>query len=215
MPLSPASANFAAARQKMVDEQLRARGIQDELLLAAMAQVPRHEFVPGRYQAQAYEDHPIPIAESQTISQPYIVAISLAALNLKPDYTVLEIGTGSGYQSAVLSEMVKQVFSIERHASLASHAAATLQRLGYCNVSIVTGDGTQGLPSAAPFDAIVVSAATEAIPLALFEQLGEGGRMVIPVGPPHAQELQLVQRHEGEPRVTVLEGCRFVPLVRG
>ena len=197
----------------MVESQLRARGIRDERVLAAMFRIPRHEFVSEEHRDQVYEDHPIPIGEGQTISQPYIVAIMLEALALNPSDTVLEIGTGSGYQTALLAELVRQVYSVERYASLARAAQATLARLGFNNVEVLVGDGSRGLPDHAPFDAIVVSAAAPQIPPPLFEQLREGGRMVIPVGPAHAQELQLVRKHEGQPLVTVMEGCRFVPLI--
>ena len=205
--------SFLAQRRSMVESQLRARGIRDERVLAAMLHVPRHEFVSEEYRDQVYEDHPIPIGEGQTLSQPYIVAIMLEALALDPSDAVLEVGTGSGYQTALLSELTRQVYSVERHASLARAAQATLARLGYTNVEVLLGDGSHGLPERAPFDAIVVSAAAPQIPPPLFEQLREGGRMVIPVGPPHAQELQLVRKQAGQPVVTDLEGCRFVPLI--
>jgi len=205
--------DFPVERQSMVETQLRARGIRNERVLAAMARVPRHEFVAGELRSQAYEDHPVPIAEGQTLSQPYIVAIMLELLSLTGAETVLEIGTGSGYQAAVLAELVRQVYSVERRASLADSAEATLARLGYKNVSVSVGDGSHGLPQRAPFDAIVVSAAAPRIPPALFEQLCEGGRMVVPVGPSHAQELQLVRKQEGRAVVANLEGCRFVPLI--
>jgi protein-L-isoaspartate(D-aspartate) O-methyltransferase len=205
--------SFLTQRRSMVESQLRARGIRDERVLAAMLRVPRHEFVSEEHREQVYEDHPIPIGEGQTISQPYIVAIMLEALALDPSDTVLEIGTGSGYQTALLAELVRQVYSVERYASLARAAQATLARLGFNNVEVLVGDGSRGLPDHAPFDAIVVSAAAPQIPPPLFEQLREGGRMVIPVGPAHAQELQLVRKHEGQPVVTSMEGCRFVPLI--
>jgi protein-L-isoaspartate(D-aspartate) O-methyltransferase len=205
----------AAARRAMVDSQLRARGISDELVLEAMARVPRHEFVAPQYRNQAYEDHPLPIGESQTISQPYIVAITLQALKLDPKFRVLEIGTGSGYQTALLAELTSHAYSVERRPALAESARANLLRLGYSNVTVIAADGSAGLPAAAPFDAIAVSAAAASIPPPLLEQLGEGGRMVIPVGPATAQELQLVTKHEGQPRVVRMEGCRFVPLVVG
>ena len=205
--------SFLTQRRSMVESQLRARGIRDERVLAAMFRVPRHEFVSEEHREQVYEDHPIPIGEGQTISQPYIVAIMLEALALDPSDTVLEIGTGSGYQTALLAELVRQVYSVERYASLARAAQATLARLGFNNVEVILGDGSHGLPDRAPFDAIVVSAAAPQIPPPLFEQLREGGRMVIPVGPAHAQELQLVRKHNGHAVVTVMEGCRFVPLI--
>ncbi|HSY99281.1 MAG TPA: protein-L-isoaspartate(D-aspartate) O-methyltransferase [Terriglobales bacterium] len=205
--------SFLTQRRSMVESQLRGRGIRDERVLAAMFRVPRHEFVSEEHRDQVYEDHPIPIGEGQTISQPYIVAIMLEALALNPSDTVLEIGTGSGYQTALLSELTRQVYSVERHEALARAARATLARLGFNNVEVFVGDGSRGLPDRAPFDAIVVSAAAPQIPPPLFEQLREGGRMVIPVGPAHAQELQLVRKHEGQPVVTSMEGCRFVPLI--
>ena len=205
--------SFLAQRRNMVESQLRARGIRDERVLTAMVHVPRHEFVSEEYRDQVYEDHPIPIGESQTLSQPYIVAIMLQALALDPANTVLEIGTGSGYQTALLSELTRQVYSVERHASLARTAEMTLARLGYTNVKVLLGDGSHGRSELAPFDAIVVSAAAPQIPPPLFEQLSEAGRMVIPVGPAHAQDLQLVRKQAGQPVVTNLEGCRFVPLI--
>jgi len=205
--------SFLAQRRTMVETQLRARGIRDEPVLAAMFHVPRHEFISEEFRDQVYEDHPIPIGEGQTLSQPYIVAIMLQALALDPTNIVLEIGTGSGYQTALLSELTRKVYSMERHASLASAAESTLARLGYTNVKVLLGDGSHGLPEFAPFDAIVVSAAAPQIPPPLFEQLREGGRMVIPVGPAHAQELQLVRKQAGQSVITNLEGCRFVPLI--
>jgi protein-L-isoaspartate(D-aspartate) O-methyltransferase len=204
---------FVAKRQSMVESQLRARGIRDEPVLAAMSRVLRHEFVSEHHRDQVYEDHPLPIGEGQTVSQPYIVAIMLEALALNLSDVVLEIGTGSGYQTALLSELAGQVYSVERHASLARDAKAILAKLNYNNVSVLLGDGSRGLPERAPFDAIVVSAAAPRIPQALFEQLREGGRMVVPVGPAHAQDLQLVRKQDGVPLVTQLEGCRFVPLI--
>jgi len=199
----------------MVRTQLLARGIRDERVLGAMARVPRHEFVPEEYREQAYEDHPLPIREDQTVSQPYIVAIMLEALALAPGDTVLEVGTGSGYVTAILCELAKQVYSVERIPSLAQSAKATITRLGYRNASIETGDGSQGLPERAPFDAIIVSAAAPRVPEALLAQLREGGRMVIPVGPVQAQVLKLVRRHQGQMVIADLEGCRFVPLIGG
>jgi protein-L-isoaspartate(D-aspartate) O-methyltransferase len=205
--------SYVTQRRNMVESQLRARGIRDERVLAAMFHVPRHEFVSEEYRDQVYEDHPIPIGEGQTLSQPYIVAIMLEALALHRQDAVLEIGTGSGYQTALLSELTRQVYSVERHASLARTAEATLTHLSYTNVKVLLGDGSHGLAECAPFDAIVVSAAAPQIPPPLFEQLREGGRMVIPVGPAQAQELLLVRKQGGQPVVTNLEGCRFVPLI--
>lgn len=213
---SPASpALYSSLRHQMVDTQLRQRGIADERVLAAMERVPRHEFAPERYRDQAYEDHPLPIGERQTISQPYIVAIMLNALNLSPTEKVLEIGTGSGYVTALLAELTARVISIERHESLAESARALLAALGYCNVNVVTGDGTRGFPETAPYDAIVVSAAAAEMPAALIAQLGEGGRMIIPVGSNDSQQLRLVRMEDGQPRVEFRELCRFVPLIPG
>jgi len=197
--------SFLEQRRNMVESQLRARGIRDERVLAAMSHVPRHEFVSPDYRDQVYEDHPIPIGEGQTISQPYIVAIMLQALALDSSDVVLEIGTGSGYLTALLAELTRQVYSVERHASLAG--------LGYTNVEVLVGDGGKGFPDRAPFDVIVVSAAAPQIPPPLFEQLREGGRMIVPVGPAQAQELKLVRKHGGEAVVLRMEGCRFVPLI--
>jgi protein-L-isoaspartate(D-aspartate) O-methyltransferase len=204
---------FLSPRHTMVELQLRARGIRDERVLAVMRTVPRHEFVAAPFRNEAYGDHPLPIGEGQTVSQPYIVALTLEALALEPEHRVLEIGTGSGYQAALLAGLAGQVFSVERHATLAQVARETLARLGCRNVTVVVGDGTQGLPAAAPFDAIAVSAAAPDVPPPLFEQLKEGGRMVVPVGSAVAQDLQLVRKQDGRPVISILEACRFVPLV--
>lgn len=197
----------------MVDFQLRERGIADKRVLAAFLRVPRHEFAPERYRDQAYEDHPLPIGDGQTISQPYIVAIMLEALKLVATDQVLEIGTGSGYVTALLAELAAEVVSIERHASLARAAHAVIERMGYQNVRIITGDGSRGFPEAAPYNAIMVSAAAPELPHALVAQLAEGGRMIIPVGRDDSQQLQLVEMQNGQPRTILRELCRFVPLV--
>ncbi len=213
---SPASpALYSSLRRQMVDSQLRRRGIADERVLAAMERVPRHEFAPERYRDQAYEDHPLPIGEGQTISQPYIVAVMLDALKLAPTDKVLEIGTGSGYVTALLAELTESVISIERHESLAESARALLAVLAYSNVKVVIGDGTRGFPEAAPYDAIVVSAAAAEMPPALITQLGEGGRMIIPVGSEDSQQLRLVRIENGQPHIELRELCRFVPLIPG
>lgn len=206
---------FSMQRQQMADTQLRARGIRDERVLDAMARVPRHEFAPEQHRHEAYEDHPLSIGEGQTISQPYIVALMLEAVRLSPTHKVLEIGTGSGYLTALLAELTAQVISIERHPSLAQRAEAVLSELGYKNVSVITGDGTRGFSECAPYDAIVVSAAAPEVPPALVTQLAEGGRMIIPVGSEEAQQLQLIEKHNGEAHITLRELCRFVPLVPG
>jgi protein-L-isoaspartate(D-aspartate) O-methyltransferase len=202
-------------REEMVRLQLADRSIRDARVLAAMGAVPRHEFVPESLRQDAYEDHPLPIGEGQTISQPYIVAAMLEHLALQPSDRVLEVGTGSGYVTALLSELCAEVFSVERHPALVSAAGATLLRLGFRNVEIKVGDGSLGWSEQAPFDAILVSAATAAVPPALIEQLKEGGRLMIPVGSPTSQELWLIRKLNGQPEIRVLEGCRFVPLVAG
>ena len=198
----------------MVESQLRQRGIRDERLLAAMSTVPRHEFVSQQNWNEAYADHPIPIAEKQTTSQPYMIAAMIQAAEIKPEDRVLEIGAGSGYQTALLAELASQVFAVERYASLAQTAQQTLERLGYRNAKIVTGDGSLGLMESAPFDAIIVSAAAPRVPQALLDQLAVGGRLLIPIGDSEQQILQLIQRHaDGTTSVRTLEGCRFVPLI--
>jgi protein-L-isoaspartate(D-aspartate) O-methyltransferase len=207
--------HFQAERERMVRTQLAERGIREVRVLDAMSRVPRHEFVPETLRQEAYEDHPLPIGEGQTISQPYIVAAMLEHLALQATDRVLEVGTGSGYVTALLSLLCAEVYSVERHAQLAALAESTLHRLGYRNMKIRVGDGSQGWPEYAPFDAILVSAATPEMPPALFAQLREGGRLVVPVGPPSSQELQLIGKIGGEPEIRVLEGCRFVPLVEG
>lgn len=205
---------FAAERFSMVESQLRQRGIRDERLLAAMSKVPRHEFVSQQNWNEAYADHPIPIAEKQTTSQPYMIAAMIQAAEIKPEDRVLEIGAGSGYQTALLAELASQVFAVERYASLAEAAQKTLERLGYRNAKIVTGDGSLGLTESAPFDAIIVSAAAPRVPQALLDQLAVGGRLLIPIGDSEQQILHLILRHtDGTTSVCTLEGCRFVPLI--
>ena len=215
MNFSGDSSWFTSLRQRMVESQLRARGIRDERVLAAMAKVPRHEFAPEPHRDQAYEDHPLPIGEGQTISQPYIVAIMLEALDLSADDRVLEVGTGSGYLTALLAELVAEVISIERHAALADAASDLLRHQGHANVKVIVGDGSQGYPPAAPYDAIIVSAAAPELPAALVAQLAEGGRMIVPVGTEDSQQLQLIRMENRQPHVALRELCRFVPLVSG
>lgn len=209
----PDAVDPAAARDGMVESQLRARGISDLRVLEAMRRVPRDRFIAESSRAQAYEDHPVPIGDGQTISQPYVVAIMLQCLQLTPADKVLEIGTGSGYVTALLAELVAEVFSVERHAALAANAREVLAALGYANAKIFTRDGSLGLPLLAPFDAILVSAAAHDLPPALLAQLREGGRMIIPVGPPNAQHLQFIRVIDGQPEVSIREAVRFVPLV--
>jgi len=203
----------STARQFMIDSQLRARGISDPRVLDAMFRVPRHQFVPEHYRSEAYEDHPLPIGDGQTISQPYVVAVMLESLQLSSTDAVLEVGTGSGYVTALLAELSAQIFSIERHASLAACARDVLAALGYANAQVLTGDGTLGLPASAPFDAILVSAAALHVPPALLSQLRDGGRMIIPVGPPDTQQLQFIRMLNGQPVISLRESVRFVPLI--
>ena len=204
---------YAAQRDEMIEKQLRRRGVHDAAVLAAMAAVPRHEFVSEDVRAHAYDDLPLPIGAGQTISQPYIVAAMTAALHLQLGDKVLEIGTGCGYHAAVLSRLAKEVFTIERRPELASSASATLARLGYSNAHVHCGDGTLGLPELAPFDAILVAAAAPAVPKPLLAQLAEGGRIILPVGDAEHQELQLVEKRGDTFPTKMLEGCRFVPLL--
>ena len=207
------NSEFAVERERMVEHQLRRRGIRDERVLNAMARIPRHKFVPAQFWQEAYDDHPIPIAEEQTISQPFIIAISLQALALTGDESVLEVGTGSGYQTALLSLLARRIFSIERHAVLASTAEAVLRDLQLNNTKITVGDGSCGWPEFAPYDGILVSAAAPTLPRSLVDQLADGGRMVIPVGSPEVQQLELLRKVGGSTTSEVIEGCRFVPLI--
>ena len=205
---------YQALRDEMVIKQLRARGIEDERVLDAMRRVPRHEFVATELRHLAYRDCPLPIGDQQTISQPYIVAYMSQMLGLTGEEKVLEIGTGSGYQTAVLCELAEQVFSLELHPRLAENAANTLARLGYDNLEIYVGDGSQGFPDMAPFDAILVTAAAPALPGPLRSQLNpDGGRMVIPVGDDQNQYLEIVTRHGNRWQLERAMLVRFVPLI--
>lgn len=204
---------FARERERMVEHQLVRRGIADMRVLAAMRQVPRHAFVDEALQDQAYGDHPLPIGEGQTISQPYIVARMVELLRLGERDKVLEVGTGTGYQAAVLAEMAARVCTVERLPRLAARARQTLDALGYTNVWVRTANGTFGWPDEAPFDRIVVAAAGPSVPPPLFEQLAEGGRMVMPVGDADTQRLRVVERVQGQMRVTDDSGCVFVKLI--
>jgi protein-L-isoaspartate(D-aspartate) O-methyltransferase len=199
---------------KMVDIQIRNRGVRNAQVLRAMESVPRHEFVPRGSVNQAYDDHPLHIGHGQTISQPYIVALMSEALELKREDRVLEIGTGSGYQAAVLAELVDVVYSIEIVEELGREADERLSRLGYDNVKVRIGDGYKGWPEEAPFDAIIVTAAPENVPQALVEQLAEGGRMVLPVGV-GIQELLLIEKIDGKAVERHITSVRFVPMVHG
>jgi protein-L-isoaspartate(D-aspartate) O-methyltransferase len=209
-----AEIDFAAARGRMVEDQLAAadRGITNARVLAVMGQVPRHEFVPERFRALAYADHPLPIGHGQTISQPFIVAFMTEKLEPQPADKVLEIGAGSGYQAAVLSALVSNVYTIEIVEPLARRAQADLKQLGYTNVMVRAGDGYKGWPEAAPFDAVIVTCAPDHVPQPLVDQLKEGGRMIIPVGPAGEQDLYLLQKKAGKVERRAVLPVRFVPM---
>jgi len=204
---------YQAARQRMVTEDIQRRGIDDQRVLQAMLKVERHLFVPESYRSMAYADRPLPIGEGQTISQPYIVALMTYHLHLKPEDRVLEIGTGSGYQAAVLAELTKEVYSLEIIESLARTAEERLQALGYKNVWVTSGDGFYGWPEHAPYDAIMITCATPTIPERLVEQLGEGGRMILPLGDkPFVQSLTLVTKQAGQLERRLITDVVFVPM---
>ena len=205
---------YSAARKRMVEQQLQGygRNITHPGVLKTMAEVPRHEFVPERLREDAYEDTPLPIGFGQTISQPYVVAFMTEKLDPKPTDKVLEIGTGSGYQAAVLSPLVAEVYSIEIVEPLGQRAKADLQRLGFSNVQVRIGDGYKGWPEAAPFDVVIVTAAPEHVPQPLVDQLREGGRMIIPVGPLSDQNLYLMTKRGGKLERRAVLPVRFVPM---
>jgi protein-L-isoaspartate(D-aspartate) O-methyltransferase len=211
---SGADVDFDVARKRMIERQIVARGITNEGVLKLMGNVPRHELVPASHRQHAYVDQPVPIGYGQTISQPYIVAFMTEHLDPKLTDRVLEIGTGSGYQAAVLSGLVKEVFTIEIVKQLADRAKADLQRLGYTNIHVRAGDGYKGWPEAAPFDAVIVTCAPDAIPQPLVDQLKERGRMVIPVGTGFSQELYLLEKVEGKVHKRAVLPVRFVPMTR-
>jgi protein-L-isoaspartate(D-aspartate) O-methyltransferase len=202
----------ALERELMVVQQIKGRGLTDERLLNAFRVVPRHRFVPEGYLDSAYEDFPLPIGQGQTISQPYIVALMTHLLRLTGNETVLEIGTGSGYQAAILSRMARQVYSIEIHPELAQHAAEVLADLNYFHVEIITGDGSGGLPEHAPYNGIIITASAPEAPPPLFAQLAEGGRLVLPAGPRSSQELEVWQIQDGVPKCKKSIPVVFVPL---
>jgi protein-L-isoaspartate(D-aspartate) O-methyltransferase len=205
--------DYSGLRQKMVQRQLVARGIQDSRVLSAMAEVPRHLFVDEALQDEAYEDNPLPIGDGQTISQPYMVAVMTELLELQGDERVLEIGTGSGYQAAVLSKLCRWVFTIDRVRRLSEKAQATLRSCGYVNISFMVGDGTAGWPSQAPFDGIIVTAGSPQIPDVLVQQLSDEGKLVIPVGDRFSQTLKRVIKTKTGTKVENHTGCRFVDLI--
>jgi protein-L-isoaspartate(D-aspartate) O-methyltransferase len=203
--------DFKVMREKMVETQIKARGVKDTRVLSAMLRVERHRFVPEEYWNSAYSDQPLPIGEGQTISQPYIVALMTELLELKEGEKILEIGTGSGYQAAILAELAKEVYTIEIIESLASMAKKRLSELGYQNIEAKAGDGYLGWPEFAPFDAIIVTAAPDHIPKPLIEQLKEGGRMVLPVGV-YTQELKKIIKRSGKIETTDIIPVVFVPM---
>jgi protein-L-isoaspartate(D-aspartate) O-methyltransferase len=211
---APSATDLAAQRRRMLDQQLKHRGIKDERVLSAMAKVPREEFVPADERGDAYEDGPLPIGYDQTISQPYIVAFMTEQLRPKPGDRVLEIGSGSGYQAAILAELAAIVYTIEIVEPLAKTAEATLRRLGYKNAHLKVGDGYQGWPEEAPFDAIIVTCAPDKVPQPLVDQLKDDGRMVIPVGERFAQQLYLLEKKNGQLKESVTLPVRFVPMLR-
>lgn len=208
------NSDMTEERNDMVREQIERRGIRDERVLQAMRDVKRHLFVPGESVNDAYEDSPLPIGEGQTISQPYIVALMTELIEPDPSDRILEIGTGSGYQAAILSRLVGEVYSIEIVESLGNTARQRLDLLGYENVEVRIGDGYKGWPEKAPFDAIIVTAAPPEIPQALVDQLADNGRMVVPVGTNY-QELMLIEKHDGRVSKRVVTAVRFVPMVKG
>jgi len=205
--------DFERMRGLMVEQQLVPRGIRNPRVLDAFRKVPRHLFVEKGLQDSAYDDHPLPIGEGQTISQPYMVACMTQCLDIQKDERVLEIGTGSGYQAAILAEMAAEVYTVERISSIAKKAEARLKELGYNNVQFRVADGTNGWPEKAPFDGIIVTAGAPRVPEPLVEQLAEGGRLLIPVGGSWSQELSLVRKEKGVVREEYVCGCVFVPLV--
>ena len=213
-PAQTQVADFAGQRERMVKEQIVMRGLVAERVLSALRKVPREEFVPAEYRAESYTDKALPIGYDQTISQPYIVAFMTEELQPQSRDRVLEVGTGSGYQAAILAELVAEVYTIEIIEPLAKKAEATLQRLGYKNVHVKTGDGYKGWPERAPFDSIIVTCAPERVPQPLLDQLKEGGRMIIPVGAKFAQELYLFEKKNGRLQQSAVLPVRFVPMLR-
>ena len=205
--------NFIKLRNKMVDEYIASKGINNQKVLNVMRKVERHYFVPEKYIEESYDNYPLPIMKGQTISQPYIVALMTECLDLENVKKVLEIGTGSGYQTAILAELTEQVYSIEKHKELAEYSKERLNRLKYKNIEIFVKDGTEGLPQYAPFPRIIVTAASSYVPPPLFQQLEEGGKMIIPLGGRFSQELLLIRKVKGKAQKEFICGCVFVPLI--
>jgi len=208
-----AADEFREERDRMVEEQIRARGVSDERVLSAMREVPRHLFVPSGARRHAYEDRPLPIGGGQTISQPYIVALMTALLRPRAEDRVLEIGGGSGYQAAILARLVSRVITVERLPAIATQARSHLRDLGITNVEVVEANGTRGYPACAPYDGIMVTAASPVVPAPLLDQLADGGRLVIPVGGRDVQELVRVTREGGDYHRESFGGVCFVPLI--
>jgi len=204
---------YEKERREMIRVQLRGKGISDERVLKVMEEVPRHKFVLKEYESMAYQDTPLPIGEGQTISQPYIVALMTESLDLRGEEKVLEIGTGSGYQSAILAELAKEVYSLERFENLKMNAEAALKELGYTNIKLRSGDGTLGWPEQAPFDSIIITAASRVVPSPLIEQLREGGKLILPLGGSLSQVLTLFEKKKDSFEPRQICDCVFVPLV--
>lgn len=205
--------DYAILKKRMVEEQLMLRGIKDKRVLDAFYKIDRHKFIPEELRSSAYADFPVPIGEGQTISQPYIVALMTECLGLSGQEKILEIGTGSGYQAAILAELVKEVYSIERFANLAERAKAVFKELGYVNIKVKVEDGTLGWQEEAPFDRILITAASPRIPLPLSEQLKENGKLILPLGEGFSQVLTLVEKKKDKLEFSQICGCVFVPLV--
>ena len=205
--------HYKKLRERMVRDQFIARGITDQRVLAAFYKVEREKFVPSEVRNNAYQDFPLSIGEGQTISQPYMVALMTQSLELKGDEKILEIGTGSGYQTAILAELARKVYSVERMRALAERARKLLEKLGYSNVKILLGDGTLGWEESSPYDRILVTAGAREIPQPLTDQLEEGGVMVIPVGNSYSQDLEVVRKRKNRIKTATVEKCVFVPLI--
>jgi protein-L-isoaspartate(D-aspartate) O-methyltransferase len=205
--------DYAVLKKRMVEEQLIPRGIKNQRVLDAFRKIERHRFIPEDLMTSAYGDFPVPIGEGQTISQPYIVALMTECLDLSGQERVLEIGTGSGYQAAILAELASEVYTVERFENLKKRAEKVLNELGYANIKIKVGDGTLGWPEAAPFDRIIITAASPRVPLPLTEQLKESGKLVLPLGESFSQILTVIEKKEGKLESMEVCGCVFVPLV--
>jgi len=205
--------DFKSLREEMVTEQIMGRGVVTPRVIEAFRKVPRHLFVPEEFRSHSYNDHPLPIGEGQTISQPYMVALMTDILNLSGEEKVLEIGTGSGYQAAILAELGKEVYTVERHRALAERAEKVLKDLNYQNVRVLVGDGTKGWKEFSPYQKIIVTASAPDVPQPLFEQLDEMGRLAIPIGGRWSQDLVLVEKRKGNMITKSICGCVFVPLI--